>query len=53
MVQVQTASERYNMTAPADRPEAVQVPASAFAYSAMPDHLNDSQVSVDLLSGVT
>jgi len=41
--QVQVAYERYNMTAPSDRPESVQIPASAFAYSAMPDHLNDAQ----------
>ena len=43
--QVQVAYERYNMTAPSDRPESVQIPASAFAYSAMPDHLNDAQVN--------
>ena len=42
--QVQTSAERYNMTAPADRPETVQVSANVFAYSAMPDLLTEAQV---------
>ena len=32
------------MTAPADRPETVQVSANVFAYSAMPDLLTEAQV---------